>query len=1837
MKTLFSLFFTLILFSPLSFGETQYQFERMWPNLPQPWYFQDIENVTIDELGFIWLIDERDGVKKIYKYNSDGYLLKTFSPQSVVQQIADSGFEGSYTQIFGDKEPVLIKANGSYIYTLGTTLLSSSDLALGLFQFDNDFNFIQFIRLNTRRDSYSILSIKDFAISDDYIALLRRVEEKELEIYAYEADGKYIKTRWILLNHRSQVYDRLDIKGDWIFAQEEDGCFSIQNIHRNISKPSCVDWDMVGRWDNGHLEDFYPISEDGVIDGGYAFYEKEVVEEGKTYYVARVSKVDAEHKPIWTTEITRDYLSSNVPLMGRITAINNSKLLIGTNQGVQLLDLSGKKLASFSATGSDYGRYAISNRNNIAVNDSYIATIEAEDGIVKLYNYQGMQKYEFSIDETLGKVAFVTSEILQIDDQDQVYVVQNRTVTGLGSTVDLIVKYDKTGKVQKEFILADEAAKLFKISSLEIGENGSLHVGVDFTPATSNCTDCGNNIIRYYELDNNGVITHMETLYDPATSGLNLQYKQSRGVFKVGSFIYLATEESSSASENGRQHTFEIYLNGELMRKVENFYSTERMISWQDGFLLLGRAGNGLGFVDYQGVVNTTTLELQFPEGALPGQLGMDNSKWVHDAAITANHFVIFDAGNYRLQLFKKVDKLTNTKAIIVAGGGPYPGNSLWNATLANANFAYRTLISQGYRKEQIKYFANENFDLDSNGEKDDFAGDATIVNLEKAFTEWAVDADNLVVYFIDHGGDRSFRLGEHEVLSAERINNWFTQLEGAMSGGITLVYDACKSGTFIESLNKSNRTIITSAKGQQNAYFLSQGSVSFSSFFWQNIFNGQTLADAFSAARDTIHSYDGLTQQPQIAFNGQLLSNDLSALGNRTIGSGTVHQQSAPTITTVSSSQTILETSEATIEASVETDLDGISRVWGVIWPPNYVPPDAVTPVLDLPTIELKLTTNGTYSGTYKNFVDNGTYHIAVYARDGLGNTSTSKSTSVTVGSMLNRKAVILGGGKTGIAQQTVINSNLHLAYHALKQQGYDDERIYYVAAEATNVGVDGLNTLGNVQYGLTTWVGNDTADLVVYLAGPGDFDGLKLNDGQLKPSLFGVWLQTVSKRIKGTMTVVLDTHYGGHWLSKLAAQEDDSRIVISSTGVHEFAYWLDGATASFSEYFWRQVQSGSSVREAYIFATLALDLPGVAQTPQMDDNLNGISNEKTDGRLARIHWLGSGIATAGDEPVISQVREPVILNGESAITLYAQGISSTSPVTNVEAVVTPPHTEEQVSQSVIIPLFDGGNGRYEGLYNEADNNGGLYGVSYTAVNGDGYESLPVSSHFIQSVGADVYEVDDSLSQAMTYSIDVDVRQWRTLHTSRDSDWVKVYLGSKEFYTFSVGDVGTRLDPQIQLYDATGSLVAERDQFNQGEPESLKYYNPPAGFYYVKITHSDEANYRTGSGMEYTLTIESELSEFEGDLVGLITYSDGNPVDGLPLTTSRGVTGITMPNGAYKISHAVGDYELLVTVPGGEEKYPFTIEELATSFLDIVIPTGDVAGPQLTVPQDLAILVTDNEPLHIDSQDIARFLFGASATTANGAPLSVSHNAPDYFEVGATTVLFSATDNGQTVTDSAIVWIDFIDTVKPIVTPPNDIVVSAGEIEQVTAAHPLIANFLAKATATDVVDGQLPVTHTTPEPFLMGENIVVFSAKDESGNTGQASAIVTIVINTAPVFTSTPRTKAVVDVRYQYVLAATDAENESVQYASVLLPGWLSINGNKLTGTPRHAHLGNHDVVVSATDGHSTTLQSFNIIVSETSMGDADSSALTWLWIMQLLDMDRNKKASENAGSNEN
>jgi len=331
----------------------------------------------------------------------------------------------------------------------------------------------------------------------------------------------------------------------------------------------------------------------------------------------------------------------------------------------------------------------------------------------------------------------------------------------------------------------------------------------------------------------------------------------------------------------------------------------------------------------------------------------------------------------------------SDMKAIIVAGGGDYIGNTLWPSTRLVANQAYKTLISQGYTKENIYYLGPHSVDLyPEDGISNDVDAEASPANLSWAINTWALDASELFVFMTDHGKDGTFQLNENEKnFQAETLDAWLDSLQARMSGRVVVVYDACNSGSFIPLLTPPSgkqRVVITSARANERAWFMNEGVNSFSYQFWSSAWLKGNLYDAFLDAKNMM----GIDQIALLDADGDgspMSKNDQTVAGAIKIGRGRSAASLPPSIMEVSGDQNLNGVTSASLWVRLGADdLEYIDKVWAVVVSPDQSGVSSDVPVTDLVSIELSDSNgDGIFEGSYEGFIQNGTYQVIAYAKD--------------------------------------------------------------------------------------------------------------------------------------------------------------------------------------------------------------------------------------------------------------------------------------------------------------------------------------------------------------------------------------------------------------------------------------------------------------------------------------------------------------------------------------------------------------------------------------------------------------------------------------------------------------------------------------------------------------------------------------------------------------------------------------------------------------------------------------------------------------------------------------
>jgi len=938
MKIVLCLSAILMLIPTLASSEETYKFERMWPTMQQSWYFYSPMGIAVDKDGNVYVAESWGN--RIQVFTADGQLITKW------------GSQGSDDGQVNNPRALSLDGNGN-IYVVDTQNFRIQ-------KFTSDGQFIakwgsegsgegQFQFINWFADRpLPLAGMAVDARGDIYIA-----DDGNHRIQKFTSDGQFI-TKW-----------GIEGSGDGQFKYPSGVCvdgsgniYVADSYNHRIQKfsPSgqfITKWGSKGSGD-GEFSEPSGIS----VDSSGNFY---VVDS----YNNRIQKFTTNGQFIGKWGIGFAFAKNisvdnggNIYLTQtdahRICKYNSEGYLIA-NWGPG--DGDGDLLQPYDLAFDETGRILVSDTGN-----QQIRKFSADGGFIAKMGHYGSGDGEFSFPRGIA----------------------------IGASGNLYVANHGNHRIQK----FDSDGRFVTKWGNEGSDDGEFHY------------PCG---VAVDDTENVYVVDRDNNRIQKFTSSGQFVTKWGSQGSRDGEFYY---PEGISADADGNVYVADCGNNkiqkfsgeGQFIAKLERPIGFDNWEFSGPSGVAFDQAGN-MYVVNRGGQVLKFTHDWKFvtqfgESGSDPGQLSYAGGITIG----TDGRVYIADSGNHRIQVFSKSGSggVGNSKAIIVAGGGPFPGNNLWDATQMCANYAYRALTYQGYTKDSIYYLSSDTgLDLDGNGILDDVDADATNVNLEYAIKTWASDAQDLFLYMVDHGGNGTFRMSGTELLYATNLDTWLDTIQQTLPGCVTMVYDACESGSFLPYLlppASKQRIVATSTSSGEESIFVGNGTVSFSFLFWGHMFNGDSFYDAFVNAKQSVSTTYNLT--PQLDGDGNGIGNEkadkdaanLIRVGNETKSAGDV-----PVIGGVSPAQSLQDTTSATIYADQVTDANGISRVWAVITPPDYSTGTPDTPVTDLPTIDLISVGNSRYKGTYTNFTSSGTYNIAVFAMDRKGVLSLPVQTTVT------------------------------------------------------------------------------------------------------------------------------------------------------------------------------------------------------------------------------------------------------------------------------------------------------------------------------------------------------------------------------------------------------------------------------------------------------------------------------------------------------------------------------------------------------------------------------------------------------------------------------------------------------------------------------------------------------------------------------------------------------------------------------------------------------------------------------------------------------------------------
>ncbi|MEE4355811.1 MAG: SMP-30/gluconolactonase/LRE family protein, partial [Desulfococcaceae bacterium] len=510
-------------------------------------------------------------------------------------------------------------------------------------------------------------------------------------------------------------------------------------------------------------------------------------------------------------------------------AVHENTIFIAdtNNRRIQKFTTDGIFLQKWSASGNNPGEFyqprglAIDENDNIYVADANNHRIQKFNSFGKLLKIWGQ--------EGTGNGDFGTPYGLHVKD-DHVYVADTKN--------DRIQVFDPDGEYEDQWgTEGDDPGRLNDPSGIAFDDEGNIYVA-----------DWENHRIQKFNPDRS--FNSVWGSFGDETGKFN----NPQALIVVNGFIYVADTGNSRIQkcdllQGGNPEKWEILKTGSLQ-----MYEPAGIAADRDGNIYISDTGNHR-FLKFDNNGNFIIEYGQF--GSDPGQL-----KYPEGIAVDSmGRVYISDSENHRIQVFEKInpDEEKTYKAVIAAGGGPFPGNHLWDATRSCANFAYRTLTMRGFSKNDIYYLSEDSaVDLDNNGAADDVFGIPSLQNFTTVLAQKIGTPDQLVIYLVDHGGDGLFRMDETENLTVSGLS----QMINLSDTEVIFVYDACRSGSFLPDFSpKAARTVtVTSSAAAEESYFIGQGSASFSNWFWMRIFSGDSVGAAFAVSALSVQSVQSVT-----------------------------------------------------------------------------------------------------------------------------------------------------------------------------------------------------------------------------------------------------------------------------------------------------------------------------------------------------------------------------------------------------------------------------------------------------------------------------------------------------------------------------------------------------------------------------------------------------------------------------------------------------------------------------------------------------------------------------------------------------------------------------------------------------------------------------------------------------------------------------------------------------------------------------------------------------------------------------------------------------------------
>jgi len=221
-------------------------------------------------------------------------------------------------------------------------------------------------------------------------------------------------------------------------------------------------------------------------------------------------------------------------------------------------------------------------------------------------------------------------------------------------------------------------------------------------------------------------------------------------------------------------------------------------------------------------------------------------------------------------------------RAIIVRGSISSLDTTRTTAVDSLIQFTYQVLKARRFTDEMIQFYHPDiTWDVNDDGFSGEVDAVPTLAAIEDGILNWAKTAVNdsvaLTIYLVGAGeASGGFLVNETETLTPGALGLWLQELIDSTQTTVKVVIESDFAAGFAAELSGPNYITIASTDTTQWVGY-DDGAVSFSNYFWNGIFQGMSIGEAYLTTKDAIIAMPEVfaNQLPQLEANANLIHNE--------------------------------------------------------------------------------------------------------------------------------------------------------------------------------------------------------------------------------------------------------------------------------------------------------------------------------------------------------------------------------------------------------------------------------------------------------------------------------------------------------------------------------------------------------------------------------------------------------------------------------------------------------------------------------------------------------------------------------------------------------------------------------------------------------------------------------------------------------------------------------------------------------------------------------------------------------------------------------------------------